>query len=308
MSWTIVETKNAKYVLVFGVHDNWSSEVSPIKPDALVIETGEVKRGDFYEFLFQRQHGLLLNQAFQAKAEIWFTDVPPTEKSLRRGDMGKAGLKIFQGLAGISAAASYYALRQRREKKRASQEKRPPRKLTRRDLFRMAVFGGIGFLAPNRFLAFEQSHVRLHQSEIKNEKYWHLMTKLEDVVGGKGIMEIRNAITAEKSESFLAPRLNQKLNRKPVIVMVWGLGHYGVKELLEKPEKRRAILMKNKLEEFVEKGYPHSFRVKIPEKLSEKVEFEEFHETLKPRERPNPQASLNRREILRRAFGRRRMA
>ena len=68
------------------------------------------------------------------------------------------------------------------------------------------------------------------------------MSKINELTAGKGMTVVRNAISAEKTETFIAPRLRQQLGRKPVIVMVWGKAHYGVKSMLKNPEKRKRIL------------------------------------------------------------------
>ncbi|MEW6294835.1 MAG: hypothetical protein AB1467_00885 [Candidatus Diapherotrites archaeon] len=74
-----------------------------------------------------------------------------------------------------------------------------------------------------------------------------------------------NALAADAVEEIIAPKLAQKLKRKPVILIQYGAGHAGIKKMIQKPKTRKRVL---KLYEksfrwiFTEKGlkHIHSFR------------------------------------------------
>jgi len=82
MAWTTVETPNAKYVLIFGHHKlKIPYEKSPIKYDALVLETSGVSRVFSYGIKEAQPYKNLINQAIKNQKQIWLTDPAPTFKS-----------------------------------------------------------------------------------------------------------------------------------------------------------------------------------------------------------------------------------
>lgn len=50
--------------------------------------------------------------------------------------------------------------------------------------------------------------------------------------------ELRNAISARKIEEFIVPELQQKLGRNPKVLLVYGAGHSGLREDLQRPKLR----------------------------------------------------------------------
>jgi len=119
----------------------------------------------------------------------------------------------------------------------------------------------------------------IHKKEIKHHKYWSVNAKLTEFFTKKGLVKIRNAITTEKCESVIAPLLHKELARKPVIAMAWGIAHYGIKRLLENPNERHKILLKNKLNTFVREDFPGSVRFWLSKK-GQPSRIEEFPKTI----------------------------
>jgi len=242
MAHTIVETENAKYVLIFSTHDI-VKEKSPISFDALLIEAGPASQITKSSELEYKE---LVPQAFEQKAEFWVADPLPSEKSWRRFDRGKKFL-AGTGILGILNLAFL--------------TKKP---ITRRKALKTIGISA-GLLTPYSGIRVA-TELQQHPNRITRERSWKAATIPQDIIFGKGILPIRNAIAAEKCETFLAQHLQKKLGRKPVIAVGWGTGHYGFKEFLEKPEKRRRVLSDNKLSEFVDRNFPISFRIERDEK------------------------------------------
>lgn len=178
-------------------------------------------------------------------------------------------------------------------------------KITRRAFIKKAI--GIGLLSPGFAYACSIAPL-VHQKEIKHHKAWKAHTKMGELMYGKWASTARDLITAEKCESFLAPKLQQELGRKPTIAMVWGSGHYGIRKLLLHPKERQKLLQKYDLTKFVEKDYPKSFKIHL-DKRGNVERIEEFPDTLqRKREQLIKQEKqlklLGRREFLSRMFGR----
>ncbi len=298
MAWTVVETPNARYVLIFKAHDfGFKVEQSPLKFDAVVLEGVGYIRG----VAERENYANIVKQALENNSQIWVADISPTKKSFLRARLGQ-GVVVGSFLAAfIYSGKKIY----NRLKSGASSS---DSKLSRRELFSRILKLGIVVSA----LSFPTVQVldrflKQHSREIKHKGYWNISTMVNELESGKGLTTIRNAIVAEKTESFLAPKLHEELGRKPVIAMCWGGAHYGILGFLQNPQKRKDILAKHKLGDFVKESYPISYKIHFNEKGQVK-EVEEFHNTLKVGEKPKPQAMLKRRELLRRAFGRRKMA
>lgn len=56
------------------------------------------------------------------------------------------------------------------------------------------------------------------------------------------VSEARNAISAEKLETIVAPRMKRELGRKPLILIQMGAGHSGIVDMLRDVEERRKTL------------------------------------------------------------------
>lgn len=55
-------------------------------------------------------------------------------------------------------------------------------------------------------------------------------------------LEFRNALIAAKVDEYLAPKLNEHLQKKPGIAIVYGAGHAGIKEDIISKKRRDLIL------------------------------------------------------------------
>jgi hypothetical protein len=278
----LFETKNARYVLIFGVHEGWETEESPVKPDALVIESGLVKPQDLLEVFFRPQNHKLVEQTDAAKGEIWLTDAPPSTASVKRNERGVSARKWIAGLLGFASVAIPAGVVATIKRKRAAAQKKKVKKqrkmkqepteplLSRRAFMTALTVGGIGFFGWRRFLNADLK-ARAHNETITNKRYWNAMTKYYELESGKGMIAIRNAASAQKTDDFLAPRLRKKLGRKPTIVMAWGLAHYGIKELLLDKKTRLRMLQENPLEKHLGDGYQSSFQLRIEKRRNEDV-------------------------------------
>lgn len=223
--------------------------------------------------------------------EIWLTDVPLTEKSRRRLNAGINTNMTISSITALGSLATFITALTKLARK----------KITKRKFIKLLALGA-GLVSPitRQILTKE---LRTHDSKIKFHTLWNLDNKIDELIGGKGVTKIRNAITAEKTESFVASHLRQKLNRKPVIAMVWGFTHYGVKRLLENPIERKRILKENNLEKYVKKDYPKSFRIHFD--ANGKVSKIEVKETLKVNKKKPTQRKtgpISRREMEKTIF------
>ena len=98
--------------------------------------------------------------------------------------------------------------------------------------------------------------------------------------GDIAVRRLRNAVTAEKAETFIAPALKRG-GAKPTIAMVWGGGHYGIKRLLQNPEARRKLLAKYNLANWVRVNHSRTFSFH-PTKWGNIEELKEHHFEVKP--------------------------
>ena len=90
MAHTIVETENAKYVLVFSDHFT-GKEASPIHFDAFVVESGPVEGKHISR---NSEYEKLVAQGLTEKAEFWITDAGASKKSRTRLSIGKGTLRL----------------------------------------------------------------------------------------------------------------------------------------------------------------------------------------------------------------------
>ena len=300
MAWTVVETPNAKYVLMFSYHD-MTLAVPPHKFDCLVFEGQGVETaakgiaGKRIELSNTNiQYEKLYEEAIRKGKQIWITDADVTEKSLSKYQKGEQIVRygsIASWLAGLGIVAKQL---------HNTKTKKP----TRRKFLKTLTGIGLMSLGLPRILNSPILGLRSHNTEIKMGFLWDLNTRYyTELTYGKGVVEIRNAITAEKTETFLAPKLRQELGRKPVIAMAWGVGHYGVKRLLENPLLRKRILEKNNLEKYVKGDYSQSFKIHLDQN-GRLVRVEEFTETMRrqKKKKAKPRRSL-KEPISRRALG-----
>ncbi len=293
MAWTTIETPNAKYVLLFFYHGigdiGMTAEKVPEKFDALVLE--KVGGVEVRNMPVDFQYRNVVKQAIEHGKHIWITDAAPSGRSVIRALAGA----IAVGIAGGKGVKTLLEMRKKKELNRRSFVKR--------------VFG-IGLLLP--LLGVMGGTVaEMHHKEIKHHKLWKINTKIGNLVVGAGIGTARDLLTAEKCESWLAPKLQQELGRKPTIAMVWGGGHYDIRDLLLHPAERQRLLQKHDLEKYLKADYPKSFRIELKPDGTIK-EIKEFQDTLskakKPAELPKPKAKqselFGRRQFLSSAFKR----
>lgn len=266
MAWTTIETPNAKYVLLFSRHKR-QSEKAPEKFDALVLEQTTLL---LEELINTRQYTNVVKQATEQGKQIWITDAIQSKRAGLRYVAGEITFRATP-LLGLILLLS------------AQKEK-----IKRRAFIKKAVAWGV--LSP--VIAWGATAVPLlHQKEIRYHKVAKVNAKISELIGGYGTSTARNLLTAEKCESWLAPKLQQELGRKPTIAMVWGSGHYGIMGLLLHPEERQRLLQKYGLNKFVKADYPKSFRIELKPDGTIK-EIKEFPDTFpkqkKSAELPEP--------------------
>ncbi len=236
MTTVEVETRNAKYILLFGQHF-LSSSYTNKSFDAVIIE-GVRKEGPVLSkrpsSLDHPQFQDLVSKAAKEGKQIWITD-PPIKKTsrisheIRIMTLGILSLPywLLDPLIDI-----YYDIYSEKGKK-------PPVEWPRK-----------------------------------------AKTKINEIIGGKIVTILRNVVNTEKADSFLAPRLRKEIQRKPVIAMAFGSGHFGIKYLLENPRKRRKILMRSRISKLLPKGYQSSLRIHLDQKRKFQ-RVEEFPNTMR---------------------------
>ncbi len=72
----------------------------------------------------------------------------------------------------------------------------------------------------------------------------------EVTIPSGGEVNYRNALIAQKAEEVIAPEMQKRLKRKPVIAVVYGAAHVGIASCLERPLFRRRILSRHTINEF----------------------------------------------------------
>lgn len=221
MAWTTVETPNAKYVLVFSPHYR-KAEAITTEFDALVLETGSYEPKNLFgkgkKSCGYELYSNIISSAISKNKQIWITDTPPTKKGLAV-DFAKQILPAALFIKGVKMA------------KRTIDKRK---NMGRREFLKKSSIS-IGLMTP---VGLQFLQMFPQKGEIKSDRFWQGSTKYMEFFSSPGVLKIRNAITAEKTERFIAPKLNTELGRKPVIGMVWGPGHYGIKELLQQPKKK----------------------------------------------------------------------
>ncbi|MCX6804003.1 MAG: hypothetical protein NTY48_05560 [Candidatus Diapherotrites archaeon] len=225
MSWEIIETPNAKYVLIFSAHQSLTEKV-PTNFDALILESAGYNPN---ETIPMAQYTNLVAQAIKENKQIWLTDAGNTFRSDGRSVVGTVFVPALAVLNQV--LANKYKNKQGRRK------------------FLSAISIGMmtAWVSPSALTAYHGHS----NGKTKNPQLMQAKTKALEAMLGKGALSIRNAITSEKTEIHIAPMLQRQIGHKPTIAMVWGAMHYGVKELLLHPEKRKKILAENELERWV---------------------------------------------------------
>jgi hypothetical protein len=287
MGWTTVETPNAKYMLIFSPHFR-PIEMPPKNIDAFILESasgqeaGELAKG----LIKYENYKKPIESAIRGGKDIWVTDPATTLYS----DQVVFGKVTAWAVAGAVVS---------------SLSKIPKnRKISRREFFARML----GKAAPVIFFSPLAALLSLghSKSRIKHELFWQGTHKsVEFLYGSKGIGTLRNAVTAEKAESFVAPMLRQRLGKKPVIAMVWGPMHFGIKKLLQNPAKRKRILSENDLDRYLVK-YSRAIQIKL-DPQGRISEVKEFKEALLPKPAKieiRPERTFTRRDLLKKALRR----
>lgn len=289
MAWTAVETPNAKYILLFSHH--WKTlEYSPMKFDALVLEEISENKEQFKGLNLRKdaQYKRLVAQAIETKKPVWIVDssLSPASK-LRRG-RGESVTAISTALGGLGLGL-------------VALDSIAKRKISRRDLLTAGI--SVGLLSPllNRL---GRLPLMLSEKSIKHPKVWGLSAKISEIESGEGYIKIRNALAAEKAETFLAQSLRKELGRKPVIAMAWGSAHFGVLDFLKFPEKRQRLLKETNLDKYLQGDYPTSFKLHL-DRGGKIKKIEKFPSTLKSLQKPARREKLSRRDFFKAAFSRR---
>jgi hypothetical protein len=228
MAWTEVETPNAKYVLAFGAHR--SETILPnIKFDSVILEGPSTY---IQGIINHTQFGGAVRQAAENNLPIFITDCKESNLEYVKSIL----IPFVQGVVagGIIHAAS-------------KQEN-----VTRRGVLKTIGWAGllsvIGRMAGIAALG-------KYGGRLKNDKLVDVAGRVEEFHAGKGQVLLRNALSAEKAESFVAPLLRKELGRKPTILMAWGGGHMGIKRWLQNSAERKKVLRETRLE-----GYLRDFR------------------------------------------------
>lgn len=285
MAWTMVETPNAKYILVFSLHEAISE--MPKDFDATIIESGRREQIVKATTIVGTQYEKIVDYAMARKKEVWITDAVPTERALARYNKGN---KIVLGLAGAGVATTASAV--------AIAVALKNKKVSRRTFLLWS--GTIGTMFSPLLSQFAFGRISKQQKEIKNEELWNFLSRYNELISGKGVVEIRNALTAEKAENFIAPLLQKKLGRKPIILMVWGAGHYGITRLLHNQKRREKIIEETNLSEYL-KDFNGAIRIKFDGKM--KIEL--FSNTLKTKKQQSQRQARQRQRIALRKTTRR---
>jgi len=268
------ETPNAKYILLLSAHCQ-TTEESPSNFDAIILESGSLAPEEVAKSI---QYTKLINQAVKNNSQIWLTDADLSKLAYARTLLG--------AVATAGSAAEGVVLLQN--------------SLSKDKMSRRKFLMGIGLLLPYFALQSSIFH-NLHKGEIKHEKFWDANAEITAPLLGKGIAVIRNLLTAEKCESFIAPSLRQTLGKKPTIAMVWGSAHFGIMGLLKNPKRRQTLLKKYDLSKYLSGDYRASQRLILDAKGQIK-KVQTFKDTLKQKEqeaiKTQQEAQLSRRRFL----------
>jgi len=277
--WELVETLNAKYVLMYG-HHHRPQDFPKIAMDGLIVELRTPSQSDIPNDHFTRPVQVRDLVAHYARdgAQIWITDARDvTELTEIRAKLGHA-IPLVTGAATLS---------------KSLQAKLPRRKFLKK---------AAGIAAGTSLIGYKPFINSLNlEGEIKNPLIIKMIHLPARIMAGKGIMRAREAVTAYKAEAVVAPQLAKTVGRKPTIGIVWGRGHYdGFKKMLMDQQAREKHLRKNRLERWIkEPDRIIELRIDrnavITGKKTSPVQFPAKREPTKPK----PQS---RREFFRRLF------
>lgn len=257
-----ISTPKANYVLVFT--DNHGTTITPpdVAFDAVVIETGyNTHKEASKQAPNSVDYFKILKKASQQKAQVWFTDASPIDTDSKATSKNRAKL-ITMTLGLLPTLKAGIDL----EKVRTG-------KMPRRDFLRFGAFAGLSLAATGLGL-----------------KLGILQTK------DRYAVEARNALTAEKLEEFVAPKIQSEIKRKPTIVVVWGSAHKNIGSMLSNSTLRRNALKEIDFDKVLLRTYRNATRFRLDQK-GKVINYEEFNEALKLR---NSQASKvsTRRDFL----------
>ncbi|MDO8625108.1 MAG: hypothetical protein Q7R47_03425 [Candidatus Diapherotrites archaeon] len=211
MSWTEIETPNAKYLVVLERHSR-PQRIPNRSIDAWFFEAaGLVSVENFSSVLFQREMSAL--RIGVSPKTVFFGDHPNVERLEK--SLVKRDLVFFAAATAIGAPfLGYFAI---------------PTSLALRPVLHVG--------AETAF-----SHVA-KQGPLESHPFREKIYSLSDRIFYPSEMSgFRDALISEKCERGIAPMLQKELGRKPVIGVSVGASHKGILNLLQNPTDRRRML------------------------------------------------------------------
>ncbi len=229
-------TEKAEYRQIYAVHtmpldDEIFKEIYFDSMDAVVLEGYHSE--EWFEKLWQSQ--------LKKNEEVLFQVIQRTGKPIYIVDvLTTRGGRGFEQVATILPDfLGFYGLLNGGLK--IGKQIREEYEMTRREFFKFwgvqtAKVAGGAYLGSHSFHQYYTMHTGDNPEWLArvNSSRMHIIPTPQ--------FELRNAITARKIEEYIVPELEQKLNRKPRLVLVYGAGHSGLKEDLQYPQLRDRVI------------------------------------------------------------------
>jgi hypothetical protein len=216
----IFSTGNADYRLVYAMHLFETNEDIFEKDkieslDAIILERGQLSIPD--DFLGYRQYRGILKKAYAAEKPVYIVDVG----SSILGTV--ADFAVFAAFLFAGTKCIHSLVHDIKKKNKAE------RKFSRRDFLKMGAKGAIGLGISAGILSGFESALTDGQTNgicptISASFYNAFPTPA---------VTLRNAITARKTEEYVAPLLAAKAGRKPTIALVYAGAHAGIEGCIE---------------------------------------------------------------------------
>lgn len=225
-------TQNADYVLAYAVHDRSISEDIFEKGrieslDAIVLENSGREFKDLANpdvSMEPEQYNLILASAHATGKPIYLTDVDVTPMAAIMSDV----MTVVPFVMGVYCILDSIS----------DAKKRKEKSLNRRDFLRIAGKGAVGTFFAGSFL----SAVALAYTKGESNGVLPAISASGTNVLPTSVCLLRNAITAKKTEEYLAPLLQQRLDKKPKIALVFGAWHAGIEGCIKHKWWRKIVL------------------------------------------------------------------
>jgi hypothetical protein len=220
-----VSTENANYYLIYGSHllESWEDPIE--RSDAIILETGALDPKFFEKKVASHpQYKRIIAHAIDTSKRIWTVDTPPTLS----GEL-LSFLKTFGGV--YVGVESIFRIGSRIKKK----------KMSRREFLRESAVL-LGSLALADTMAHLSAVSLSPGGKLEGRELVAAWTSETERILPTPLIELRDLISAYKTEGYVSPYIKSTIKRRPNIALVYGAHHAGILDRLKNMEDTKRSL------------------------------------------------------------------